>query len=125
MEPNLTIGNSHTELSKVTSNHGKVANESIKRSVISTEKMRQAERSGETFAISEKQLIQAIEQAIKSMQGKEMHLQFSVHESTKQIMVKVVNSENNEVIREIPPEHSLDFLAKVWERAGLIMDEKR
>lgn len=122
MNPNISVGN-HREVSQTLTRQSSA--DPVKRSVVDTDKLKQAERSGETFTISEKQLIQAIELAIKSMQGKETHLQFSVHESTKQIMVKVINSENDEVIREIPPEHSLDFLAKVWERAGLIIDEKR
>jgi flagellar protein FlaG len=40
-------------------------------------------------------------------------------------MVKVKDRESGEVIRELPPEKSLDFLAKVWEMAGLLFDEKR
>lgn len=125
MDSNLTIGNSRSELAQSMTKQAGVSAETVKRTVTSTEKMQQAERSGEEFTISDKQLIQAIEKAIQSMQGEETHLQFSVHEATKQIMVKVVSSNDNEVIREIPPEHSLDFLAKIWERAGLIMDERR
>ena len=31
----------------------------------------------------------------------------------------------NEIIREIPPEKILDMVAKMWDTAGLIVDERR
>jgi flagellar protein FlaG len=40
-------------------------------------------------------------------------------------MVKVVDSETGEVIREIPPEKLLDMFANMLELAGLIIDERR
>jgi flagellar protein FlaG len=40
-------------------------------------------------------------------------------------MVKVINSDTNEIIREIPPEKTLDLVAKMWEMAGIIVDERR
>ena len=30
-----------------------------------------------------------------------------------------------EVIKEYPPEKTLDMIAKVWEMAGIMVDEKR
>mgnify|MGYP001487087119 CR=1 FL=1 len=86
---------------------------------------KRAELQGEYIPISEEQLIKAIERAIKSMEGSMTALEFSIHESTKQVMVKVINKETGEVIREIPPERNLDFLAKVWEKIGILIDEKR
>jgi len=44
-------------------------------------------------------------------------LQFSIHEETKEIMVKVLDTDTEEVIREIPPEKILDMVAKIWELA--------
>lgn len=84
-----------------------------------------AELQGEYIPISDEQLIKAIERAIKSLEGNETMLDFSVHDRTKQMMVKVLNKNTGELIREIPPERSLDFLAKVWEKIGILIDEKR
>ena len=39
--------------------------------------------------------------------------------------IKVVDADTNEVIREIPPEKSLDMLQKMWEMAGILVDERR
>ncbi len=75
--------------------------------------------------ISEKVVIDAIEKANKAIMGTNTQFEFSIHEKTKQIMVKVVDSESHEVIREIPPEKILDMVAKMWEMAGIIVDERR
>lgn len=91
----------------------------------SSKSLKQAELQGHTVPISEEELIKAVERAIQAMQGANTALEFSIHEKTKQIMVQVKNTDTGEVIREIPPEKSLDFLAKVWEMAGLLVDERR
>ena len=50
---------------------------------------------------------------------------FGVHEDTNRITIKIVDKESKEVIKEFPPEKTLDMIAKVWEMAGLMVDEKR
>jgi flagellar protein FlaG len=77
-----------------------------------------------TFSISEEQLTRAINRAIKAMEGTSTTLNFSIHEATKHIIVKVLNKETGEVIREIPQEKNLDFLARVWEMAGTFVDKR-
>lgn len=94
-------------------------------SVQTVDDLKRAELSGTNIPVSEEQLIRAIERAIHAIQGKTTSLEFSVHEKTKQIMVKVKDSNTGEVIREIPPEKTLDFVAKLWEMAGLFVDERR
>jgi flagellar protein FlaG len=47
-----------------------------------------------------------------------------VHEETGRISVKLINRENNEVIREIPSEKVLDMAAAMYELAGLFINEK-
>lgn len=87
--------------------------------------LKTAELRGEHYTVSDEQLVKAIDRAIKAMQGKATNLEFTVHEKTKMIAVKVLDSESGEVIREIPPEKTLDFVAKLWEMAGILIDEKR
>jgi len=77
------------------------------------------------LTISDKAIIQAIEKANKSLDGIQHKFQYSVHEKTGQIMVKVINSETDEVIREIPNEKVIDMIAKFQEINGLTIDEKR
>lgn len=56
---------------------------------------------------------------------KHTQLSFKYHEDTNRISITVTDSDTDEVIREIPPEKALDMLAKAWEMAGLLVDEKR
>lgn len=92
--------------------------------ISNTDDLKMAELRGESIAISEEQLIKAIDRAIKAADGKSTSLQFSVHKQTNIISVKVLDSNSGEVIREIPPEKTLDFVAKLWEMAGVLIDEK-
>lgn len=50
---------------------------------------------------------------------------YSYDEDTKRITIKVYDEKTDELIREVPPEKSLEVLKKVWEIAGIIIDEKR
>ena len=61
-------------------------------------------------------------------QASPMHhtqLSFKYHDDTNRISITVTDSDTDEVIREIPPEKTLDMLAKAWEMAGLLVDERR
>ena len=50
-------------------------------------------------------------------------LSFKYHEDTNRISITVTDSDTDEVIREIPPEKTLDMLAKAWEMAGRLVYE--
>lgn len=86
--------------------------------------LKQAELRGEFFTISDEQLVKSIEKAIKAMQGRSTSLEFSVHKETQRISVKVLDAESGEIVREIPPEKMLDFVANLWKMAGIMVDEK-
>ncbi|HAN10732.1 MAG TPA: flagellar biosynthesis protein FlaG [Clostridiales bacterium] len=76
-------------------------------------------------SIPEKTWIDAVETANKKLEGANTEFRFSVHEATNQVSVKVLNKDTGEVIREIPPEKILDMVAKMWEMAGIFVDERR
>ena len=40
-------------------------------------------------------------------------------------MIKSVDKETKKVIKELPPEKTLDMIAKVWDMAGILVDERR
>ena len=50
---------------------------------------------------------------------------FGVHEGTNRVTIKIVDKQTKEVIKEFPPDKTLDMIARVWEMAGLMVDEKR
>lgn len=68
-----------------------------------------------------------IDDAVKSANRKMEHTrcEYSYHKETNRVSIKVINDDTDEVIREIPPEKSLDMLQKMWEMAGILVDEKR
>ncbi len=49
---------------------------------------------------------------------------FGIHEKTDRITIKIVDKDTKEVVKEFPPEKTLDMIAKVWEIAGILVDEK-
>lgn len=50
---------------------------------------------------------------------------FGIHEATNRVTIKIIDKDTKKVIKELPPEKTLDMIAKVWELAGLMVDEKR
>jgi flagellar protein FlaG len=74
--------------------------------------------------VSEEQINKALEQANKSLAVGGIKLEFSIHEKTKELMVKVLDADTGEVIKEIPSEKSLDRLAMVLEKIGWLVDKK-
>lgn len=75
---------------------------------------------------SEQQIKAAISQANSKLRlPHRTSCEFSYHEETKRVSIKVLDNETQEVIREIPPEETLEMVQKMWELAGLIVDEKR
>ena len=51
--------------------------------------------------------------------------EFEYHDKTKRVSIKVIDKATDEVVREIPPEEALEMVEKIWELAGLIVDERR
>lgn len=49
---------------------------------------------------------------------------FGIHEKTNRITIKLVDKDTQKVIKEIPPERTLDLLAKRMELAGVMVDAK-
>lgn len=72
---------------------------------------------------SNEQIKQAVEKLNKSMSNSEAV--FGIHEKTNRVTIKIVDKETKKVIKELPPEKTLDMIAKVWEMAGILVDEKR
>ncbi len=91
---------------------------------VQTGSVQKEEQSRENSLYSEAQVIDAIEHANHAFGGVNTRFEFSIHEGTKEIMVKVIDEKTNELIKEIPPEKILDMIAKMWELAGILVDER-
>ena len=68
-----------------------------------------------------------IKKAVEAMNKRMGHSEavFGIHEATNRVTIKIVDKETKEVIKELPPEKTLDMIAKVWEMAGILVDERR
>ena len=49
---------------------------------------------------------------------------FGVHDKTNRVMIQIRDKDTKELIKEVPPEKTLDMIAKAWELAGILVDEK-
>lgn len=72
---------------------------------------------------SNESIKRAVENINKNLKNSEAI--FGIHEKTNRVTIKIVDKETKEVIKELPPEKTLDMIAKAWELAGLLVDEKR
>ena len=70
------------------------------------------------------QLKMAIAEMNKKINNSNEEAVFGVHEDTNRIMIKIMDKDTKEVIKEFPPEKTLDMIAKIWEMAGILVDEK-
>jgi flagellar protein FlaG len=80
--------------------------------------------SGEAEPIDDELLEKSVEQANKSLKKHDRYIERNIHEVTKAIMYKVKDTKTDEVIAEFPPQKVQDMIAKMWELAGLFVDER-
>lgn len=71
------------------------------------------------------QIKKAVDDINKSVIGNDSEAIFGIHDKTNRVTIKIVDKKTKEVIREYPSEKTLDMIAKVWEMAGIMVDEKR
>ena len=83
-----------------------------------------AEVSGAEEAITERSVERATIEINDMMQQLNLNrrLEHSVHEATNTIVVRVINSDTNEVVRELPAEDRLDALYKLKQSLGINID---
>lgn len=80
-------------------------------------------QNGQTQEQRNAQIRKAVDDINKKMNNSEAI--FGIHEATNRVTIKIVDKDTKKVIKEMPPEKTLDMIAKVWELAGLMVDEKR
>lgn len=51
-------------------------------------------------------------------------LQFAVHDETQQLIVQVVDTRNQRILKEFPPHELLDTIAKISDYVGILLDKK-
>lgn len=70
---------------------------------------------------------EALKKAVESINKNAANTEavFGIHEGTNRVTIKLVDKETKKLIKELPPEKTLDMIARVWEMAGILVDEKR
>ena len=77
----------------------------------------------EKIQAENKKIRKAVEELNKRMNNSEAV--YGIHEETNRVTIRLVDKETKETIKELPAEETLDMIAKVWEMAGILVDEKR
>lgn len=74
---------------------------------------------------NEKDIKRAVDKLNKFLQGEETHIEYERHDKLKnEFIIKIINNDTKEVIKEIPPKKILDMVAEMCKIAGIIVDEK-
>ena len=81
---------------------------------------------GGSYAETAKMQTEKIKKAVEQLNKNLNHSSaiFGIHEATNRVTIKIVDQDTKEVIKELPPEQTLDMIAKVWEIAGILVDKK-
>lgn len=70
-----------------------------------------------------KEVEKAIDLFNETMRSYNTELQFTLHKDSGEYMVKIINTKDHTVIREIPPERVLDLVAYFKKMLGLLVDK--
>lgn len=68
------------------------------------------------------ELKEAVESLNQSLQNIRRELRFSVDDDTGRMIVKVINADTDEVVRQIPSEQLLNAVRHLEQHAGLLLD---
>lgn len=75
--------------------------------------------------VSEAAISDAVRNANHKIKMTRTRCEYAYHKETNRVSIKVFDEDTDEMIREIPPEKSLDMLQKMWEMAGILIDERK
>jgi len=74
---------------------------------------------------TQQQAAQALQHAVEHIQSTQRTLQFSVEEASGNVVVKVIDSETQEMIRQIPSEEVLGIATRLEAATkGVLIDEQ-
>lgn len=117
-------------IADASSNTVKAVKKAEKPMVLSNDSSQEADNSQNTdMALENKKVAQStIDSTMSDINSKikmsNTQLQYSIDEDTQRISIKVIDQDTDKVIREIPPEETLEAIKKIWEIAGIIVDKK-
>ena len=96
----------------------------IHRKITSGEKTVEISPDTNRHKFKREDLEQAIEDTNRVLFDRDDRFEFQIHERTGRMMVKLIDNETDEIIKEIPPEKILDLVASIWDLVGILVDER-
>ena len=87
--------------------------------------IKQDKTVSEDNIVEKQHLVDALEKMSRAIEIFNKRLKFSIDEDSRRIVVKVIDSETNKVIREIPPKEVLKFVVNLHKFLGIFVDKKR
>ena len=84
-------------------------------------------RAADKISLPEQASDSSLKKAVEEINRKSSNTEaiFGYHEGTHRVTIKIMDKDTKEVKKEYPAEKTLDMIQKVWEMAGLMVDEKR
>lgn len=93
-------------------------------------KRQQKENKANQAAVeSEAGQLREVEEAIMKLndtaEAMQLSLRFLMHEGSERWMVQVIDIQQDEIVREMPPENVLNVVAQIQSLIGVLLDERR
>jgi flagellar protein FlaG len=90
---------------------------------------REQARTEQAAVQTDKSMLEEIEEAVMKLndtaEAMQVSLRFLMHKESERWMVQVVDTRQDEIIREIPPEKVLNVVAQIQSLIGILLDERR
>lgn len=74
---------------------------------------------------NQEEIKEAIEKINLDERFRRTGCEFTYHEISNRVSITLYDKETKEVVKEIPPEETIKMLDKLYELAGLVIDEKK
>lgn len=81
-------------------------------------------RDSGMFLVSEREVRDVVEDVQQYLQEHNIRLSFTLHDKTGDLVVRVLDKDSGEVIRQIPPEDMLKLREKLEELTGVLLNGK-
>lgn len=120
------------DITRIVGNQTTVAVTPHRDSALSGERVVQQEETN-IFPKKDERMIELSKEELKNLadaltsaaNALNKRIQFSYNEKIDRVVLKVINTENNEVVREIPPRELVRVYEHIHELIGMFVDESR
>ena len=82
------------------------------------------QNSSQQVALTKEDLETVASDLSDFMQSLNTDIEFSIHEKSGRMMVKVVDTRTHDVLKEFPPEELLDTIGAIRDYVGALLDKK-